>query len=172
MPATGFCEYQDTEPRKTSTWFALSEDRRLFAFARLARRTGAEKRVVWGPSRAVSFLTTKAIAILAPIHPKAMPVILTTTEEFDLWLEDETVEALKLQQPCRMAGWRHARLQNSVHASHGRLDDGDVTTYLNREEAQLLKRSPHRCGRHELPVLLGLTLSERWSRAIEWRGST
>jgi putative SOS response-associated peptidase YedK len=31
--------------------------------------------------------------IVAPIHPKAMPVILTTTEEFDLWLEGETVES-------------------------------------------------------------------------------
>ena len=28
-----------------------------------------------------------------------MPGILTTTEEFDLWLEGETVESLKLQQP-------------------------------------------------------------------------
>ena len=44
-------------------------------------------------------MTTKANAIVAPIHPKAMPVILTTTEEFDLWLEGETVEALKLQRP-------------------------------------------------------------------------
>jgi putative SOS response-associated peptidase YedK len=45
------------------------------------------------------FLTTEANAIVAPIHSKAMPVILTTTEEFDLWLEGETVEALKLQRP-------------------------------------------------------------------------
>jgi hypothetical protein len=28
-----------------------------------------------------------------------MPVILASTEEFDLWLEGETVEALKLQRP-------------------------------------------------------------------------
>jgi hypothetical protein len=28
-----------------------------------------------------------------------MPVMLTTTEEFDLWLEGETAEALKLQRP-------------------------------------------------------------------------
>jgi hypothetical protein len=28
-----------------------------------------------------------------------MPVILTTAEEFDLWLEGETFEALKLQRP-------------------------------------------------------------------------
>jgi putative SOS response-associated peptidase YedK len=45
------------------------------------------------------FLTTGANAIVTPIHPKAMPVILTTNEEFDLWLEDEMVEALKLQRP-------------------------------------------------------------------------
>jgi putative SOS response-associated peptidase YedK len=36
---------------------------------------------------------------VAPIHPKAMPVILTTREEFDLWLEGETIEAMKLQRP-------------------------------------------------------------------------
>ena len=44
-------------------------------------------------------LTTEANSIVAPIHPKAMPVILTTRDEFDLWLEGETVEALKLQRP-------------------------------------------------------------------------
>ena len=32
------------------------------------------------------FLTTEANAVVAPIHPKAMPVILTTPEEVDLWL--------------------------------------------------------------------------------------
>jgi putative SOS response-associated peptidase YedK len=37
-----------------------------------------------------------------------MPVILTATEEFDLWLEDETVEALKLQRP--LAGNKLARI--------------------------------------------------------------
>jgi hypothetical protein len=36
---------------------------------------------------------------VAPIDPKAIPVILTTPEEFDLSLEGETVEALKLQRP-------------------------------------------------------------------------
>ena len=33
VPATSFCEYADTKPRKTPTWFALAEDRPLFAFA-------------------------------------------------------------------------------------------------------------------------------------------
>ena len=54
---------------------------------------------VKGEHELFGFLTTEANAMIAPIHPKAMPVILTTTEEFDLWLEGETVEALKLQRP-------------------------------------------------------------------------
>ena len=45
------------------------------------------------------FLTTEPNAIVAPIHPKAMPAILTTAEEVDLWLEGETPDALKLQRP-------------------------------------------------------------------------
>jgi len=33
------------------------------------------------------------------IHPKAMPVILTTPEEIDLWMTASTEDALKLQRP-------------------------------------------------------------------------
>jgi hypothetical protein len=39
----------------------------------------------------------EASAIVAPIHPKAMPVILTKLEEVDQWLED-TMDALGLQR--------------------------------------------------------------------------
>ena len=35
VPATSFCEYADTKPRKTPIWFALAEHRPLFAFAGL-----------------------------------------------------------------------------------------------------------------------------------------
>ena len=35
VPATSFCEYADTKPRKTPKWCALSEDQPLFAFAGL-----------------------------------------------------------------------------------------------------------------------------------------
>jgi putative SOS response-associated peptidase YedK len=44
-------------------------------------------------------LTTEANAVVAPIHPKAMPVILTTPEEADHWLEWDTPAALALQRP-------------------------------------------------------------------------
>jgi putative SOS response-associated peptidase YedK len=90
-------------PARTPIWFALAEDRPLFAFADLS----ASWRGVRGPKSApvegrhdlFGFLTTDANAIVAPIHPKAMPVILTTAAEIDQWLEGETVDALELQRP-------------------------------------------------------------------------
>ena len=60
---------------------------------------GRRAHPVDGEHELFGFLTTEANAIVAPIHPKAMPTILTTPEEIDLWLEGETIEALKLQRP-------------------------------------------------------------------------
>jgi putative SOS response-associated peptidase YedK len=103
VPATSFCEYADTKPRKTPIWFALGEERPLFAFAGLWTPwrgvRGPKSAPVEGEHELFGFLTTKANAIIAPVHPKAMPVILTTPAEVDRWLEAEAAEALALQQP-------------------------------------------------------------------------
>jgi putative SOS response-associated peptidase YedK len=103
VPATSFCEYADTKPRKTPIWFALGEDRPLFAFAGLWARwrgvRGPKSAPAEGEHQLYGILTTDANALVAPIHPKAMPVILTTPAEVDLWLEGQTLDALNLQRP-------------------------------------------------------------------------
>jgi putative SOS response-associated peptidase YedK len=103
VPATSFCEYEDAKPRKTPTWFALDESRPLFAFAGFWTPwkgvRGAKANPVEGEHQLFGFLTCDANAIVAPIHPKAMPVILTTEAECETWLRAPWAEASSLQTP-------------------------------------------------------------------------
>jgi putative SOS response-associated peptidase YedK len=106
VPVTAFSEYADTKPRKTPVWFALDEARPLFAFAGIWRPwTGVRGTKAENPDRIeeehrlFSFLTTEANGVVGSVHPKAMPVLLTTAEDFATWLEAPTEEALRLQRP-------------------------------------------------------------------------
>ena len=66
----------------------MEKDRPLFAFAGLWTPwrgvRGPKSAPVEGEHELYGFLTTEANAVVAPIHPKAMPVILTTRAEVDL----------------------------------------------------------------------------------------
>lgn len=106
VPVSSFSEYADTKPKKTPTWFALDHDRPLFAFAGIWRPwTGVRGTKADNPDRVeeehrlFSFLTTEPNGVVGPVHPKAMPVLLTTPEEWSTWLEAPTEIALELQRP-------------------------------------------------------------------------
>ena len=77
VPATSFCEFADTKPRKTPIWFALSEDRPLFGFAGVRTRwrgiPGPKSAPVEGEHELFALLTTEANAVVAPVHPKPCP---------------------------------------------------------------------------------------------------
>lgn len=51
-----------------------------------------------GDHEVYGFMTTKPNALIAPIHEKAMPMILTTQEETETWLNAPWSEAKRLQR--------------------------------------------------------------------------
>lgn len=107
VPATAFSEYSQTpDPttkRKRLHWFALNGMQPLFFFAGIwtnwngTRGSGRTPRP--GEHQLFAFLTTEPNAVVAPVHPKAVPVILTTQDEVEMWLSADWTTAKALQRP-------------------------------------------------------------------------
>ena len=126
VPANSFAEYAP-EPnpetkKKDVVWLALNDDRPLMAFAGIWTEfkggRGTKSKPVPGPHLVYGFLTTRPNAVVEPIHPKAMPVILTTDEE--------------LTSGCARHGMRRGRCKGRCRVTRSRSSPGVPTRKIKR----------------------------------------
>jgi putative SOS response-associated peptidase YedK len=99
VPFNSFSEFNKVEGG--DIWFALDETRPLACFAGIWTNWTSVRKVKEGETtnEIFAFLTTEPNAEVGAIHPKAMPVILTTPAEVETWMNATADEALKLQRP-------------------------------------------------------------------------
>jgi hypothetical protein len=98
-----FCEYADTKPRKDPDVVCLGRRAPAGLLRRhlddMARRARHESQPVEGEHQLFGFLPTDANVEVGAVHPKAMPVILTSAKAVEQWLTLPPKDALALQKP-------------------------------------------------------------------------
>ena len=93
VPFTSFAEPRpgkDPETGRPANWWFNVPGEEVCAFAGIWRWSEGRKRF--------AFLTCEPNPLVAPLHPKAMPVILQP-EDYDRWLDGEAADTCALAQP-------------------------------------------------------------------------
>ncbi|AAW59648.1 hypothetical protein GOX2584 (plasmid) [Gluconobacter oxydans 621H] len=106
VPFTAFSEQaRQDDGSFHPVWFAADERKPLRFFAGIWTSWTSVRKLKEGEVTAdlFGFLTTDANAVVAPYHPKAMPVILERQEEIETWLTAPIPVALQLQKPLQEA---------------------------------------------------------------------
>ncbi len=89
-----------------------------------------------------AFLTTEANGVVGPIHPKAMPVILTSEDEIETWMSAPRRRSCVSSVCCRM------------------------TPFRSSPEASGRTTSPHRSRLNRLSYVAVLPVSRRATLAL------
>ena len=97
VPVTRFAEPRG--PGKGNAWFALADGGPMF-FAGIWTQWTSTRKIKDGETTddLYAFLTTEPNAEVGAIHPKAMPVILTERDEWEMWLTAPWAAAAALQR--------------------------------------------------------------------------
>ena len=102
VPFTSFSEFGRIDGGKPKPiWFGPTGTQRTLFFAGIWTEWTSVRTLKEGETTndLFAFLTVEPNNVVAPIHPKAMPVILRSQEAVTHWLTAPAEDALKLQRP-------------------------------------------------------------------------